>query len=180
MGTRSSPGSRGGPARTPAPTRWAHPHLRGRRDHRGAGCEGLDTVPNPVRVVQAHETQGAVAALAVGGSSNVSLRSSTVSGNSTTGSSSDGGGIAAIGSGYVTLTNSTVSGNTTTGTAAEGGGIFVRGDFNATNSTIANNGTTNLTSEGGGAVAFPVMTLALGIKPAIARDFSLMIQSCGQ
>ena len=33
-----------------------------------------------------------------------------------------------------------------------------------------------MTSEGGGAVAFPVMTLALGIKPAVARDFSLMIQ----
>jgi uncharacterized membrane protein YfcA len=37
-----------------------------------------------------------------------------------------------------------------------------------------------MTSEGGGAVAFPVMTLALGIAPSIARDFSLMIQSCGQ
>lgn len=36
-----------------------------------------------------------------------------------------------------------------------------------------------MTSEGGGAVAFPVMTLALGIQPAVARDFSLMIQSCG-
>ena len=38
---------------------------------------------------------------------------------------------------------------------------------------------TGMTSEGGGAVAFPVMTLAFGIKPAVARDFSLMIQSCG-
>lgn len=28
-------------------------------------------------------------------------------------------------------------------------------------------------------MAFPVMTLAFGIKPAVARDFSLMIQSCG-
>ena len=37
-----------------------------------------------------------------------------------------------------------------------------------------------MTSEGGGAVAFPVMTLALGIKPSVARDFSLMIQSCGE
>jgi hypothetical protein len=37
-----------------------------------------------------------------------------------------------------------------------------------------------MTSEGGGAVAFPVMTLALGIKPSVARDFSLMIQSCGK
>ncbi len=36
------------------------------------------------------------------------------------------------------------------------------------------------TSEGGGAVAFPVMTLALQIKPAVARDFSLMTQSCGK
>ena len=36
-----------------------------------------------------------------------------------------------------------------------------------------------MTSEGGGTVAFPVMTLAFGIAPAIARDFSLMIQSCG-
>jgi len=36
-----------------------------------------------------------------------------------------------------------------------------------------------MTSEGGGAVAFPVMTLALKIRPAIARDFSLMIQSVG-
>jgi hypothetical protein len=36
------------------------------------------------------------------------------------------------------------------------------------------------TSEGGGAIAFPVMTLALGIRPSVARDFSIMIQSCGR
>ncbi|VDL80897.1 unnamed protein product [Nippostrongylus brasiliensis] len=36
-----------------------------------------------------------------------------------------------------------------------------------------------MTSEGSGAVAFPVMTLALHINPQIARDFSIMIQSCG-
>eukprot|EP00811_Abedinium_folium_P032700 NODE_5724_length_1740_cov_9.951023.p1 GENE.NODE_5724_length_1740_cov_9.951023~~NODE_5724_length_1740_cov_9.951023.p1 ORF type:complete len:469 (-),score=167.43 NODE_5724_length_1740_cov_9.951023:279-1685(-) len=35
------------------------------------------------------------------------------------------------------------------------------------------------TSEGGAAVAFPVMTLAMGIKPRVARDFSFMIQSTG-
>ncbi|MEO0392441.1 MAG: sulfite exporter TauE/SafE family protein [Pseudomonadota bacterium] len=35
------------------------------------------------------------------------------------------------------------------------------------------------TSEGGGAVAFPVFTLVFGIKPEIARDFSVMIQSVG-
>lgn len=36
-----------------------------------------------------------------------------------------------------------------------------------------------MTSEGGGAVAFPVMTLLLNIDTKVARDFSLMIQSCG-
>lgn len=35
------------------------------------------------------------------------------------------------------------------------------------------------TSEGGGAVAFPVMTLFLGITPSVARDFALLIQSVG-
>jgi len=35
------------------------------------------------------------------------------------------------------------------------------------------------TSEGGGAVAFPVMTLALGVPPGLARDFSFSIQSFG-
>tara|TARA_R110002072_G_scaffold288917_1_gene455478 strand:- start:158889 stop:159818 length:930 start_codon:yes stop_codon:yes gene_type:complete len=35
------------------------------------------------------------------------------------------------------------------------------------------------TSEGGGAVAFPVMTLGFNIKPSVARDFSLLIQSFG-
>ncbi|PFX18919.1 hypothetical protein AWC38_SpisGene16693 [Stylophora pistillata] len=36
-----------------------------------------------------------------------------------------------------------------------------------------------MTSEGGGTVAFPIMTLAFSIAPEVARDFSLMIQSCG-
>ena len=35
------------------------------------------------------------------------------------------------------------------------------------------------TAEGGGAVAFPVFTLALKIKPVVARDFSWLIQSIG-
>lgn len=35
------------------------------------------------------------------------------------------------------------------------------------------------TSEGGGAVAFPVMTMLFDIKPTVARDFALMIQSVG-
>ncbi|GMH63798.1 hypothetical protein TrST_g12049 [Triparma strigata] len=35
------------------------------------------------------------------------------------------------------------------------------------------------TSEGGASVAFPVMTLAFGIEPIVARDFSLLVQSVG-
>eukprot|EP00005_Dracoamoeba_jomungandri_P001903 CAMPEP_0174262294 /NCGR_PEP_ID=MMETSP0439-20130205/12895_1 /TAXON_ID=0 /ORGANISM="Stereomyxa ramosa, Strain Chinc5" /LENGTH=348 /DNA_ID=CAMNT_0015346985 /DNA_START=410 /DNA_END=1452 /DNA_ORIENTATION=- len=35
------------------------------------------------------------------------------------------------------------------------------------------------TSEGGGSIAFPVMTLLLGLSPKVAADFSLMIQSIG-
>ena len=37
-----------------------------------------------------------------------------------------------------------------------------------------------MTSEGGGAVAFPVMTLMLGVAPVIARDFSWMVQAAGE
>ncbi|KAL9960833.1 hypothetical protein ACROYT_G034338 [Oculina patagonica] len=36
-----------------------------------------------------------------------------------------------------------------------------------------------MTSEGGASVAFPIMTLVFNIAPGVARDFSLMIQSCG-
>ncbi len=36
------------------------------------------------------------------------------------------------------------------------------------------------TAEGGGAVAFPVMTLVLHATPAVARDYSFMIQYCGR
>jgi len=36
-----------------------------------------------------------------------------------------------------------------------------------------------MTSEGGGAVAFPVNSLLLHIETEVARDFSLMVQSCG-
>lgn len=35
------------------------------------------------------------------------------------------------------------------------------------------------TSEGGAAVAFPVLTLAMGVLPSVARNFSFLIQSVG-
>ena len=33
--------------------------------------------------------------------------------------------------------------------------------------------------QGGASIAFPIMTLAFGILPIVARDFSFMIQSAG-
>merc|ERR1719253_1864240 len=36
-----------------------------------------------------------------------------------------------------------------------------------------------MTSEGGASVAFPVMTLAMDVKPHVAKQFSYMIQSVG-
>jgi len=36
-----------------------------------------------------------------------------------------------------------------------------------------------ITSEGGAAIAFPIMTLLMGVKPNLARDFGLAIQSVG-
>ena len=35
------------------------------------------------------------------------------------------------------------------------------------------------TSEGGASIAFPVMTLAMDVKPHVAKQFSFMIQSVG-
>lgn len=37
----------------------------------------------------------------------------------------------------------------------------------------------SVTVQGGASVAFPIMTLAFGILPIVARDFSFMIQSAG-
>ena len=36
------------------------------------------------------------------------------------------------------------------------------------------------TAEGGGAVSYPVFTLALSVKPLVARNFTLMIQTVQQ
>ena len=36
-----------------------------------------------------------------------------------------------------------------------------------------------MTVQGGASIAFPIMTLAFDIAPAVARDFSFMIQSAG-
>ncbi len=49
-------------------------------------------------------------------------------------------------------------------------------DVFLTNKSFSSKG---MTSEGGGAIAFPAMTLAMGVTPEVARDFSVMVQSCG-
>jgi len=82
-------------------------------------------------------------------SGSVSLTSSTVSDNSTTGGPASGGGIATQ-SGSVSLTSSTVSGNKTTGSNASGGGIFTQsGSVSLTSSTVSGNSTTGMVAPGG-------------------------------
>ena len=72
-------------------------------------------------------------------SGDVSLTSSTLSGNSTSGNDADGGGIFTR-SGDVSLTSSTLSGNSTSGGGANGGGISTSsGDVSLTNSTLSGN-----------------------------------------
>ena len=51
--------------------------------------------------------------------------------------------------------------------------------FPMTLTMIAGSFIAGATSEGGGAVAFPVLTLAFNVSPAVARDFALMIQAVG-
>jgi hypothetical protein len=77
----------------------------------------------------------------------VKLTRSTVSGNRTTGNGSYGGGISTY-SGDVTLYGSTVSGNRTTGNGSDGGGIRTfNGDVTLTSTTVSGN---SATGTGGG------------------------------
>ena len=81
-------------------------------------------------------------------SGSLTVTGSTISGNSTTGNDSHGGGVYAAGN--VTLTDSTVSGNHTVGVNAEGGGLFTLGALSLTNSTVSGNYTTGSSASGGG------------------------------
>ena len=83
-------------------------------------------------------------------SDTLTVTSSTVSGNSTSGYLSDGGGIG-TNSGSVILTSSTLSDNSTSGSGAEGGGIFAfSGSVSLASSTLSDNSTVGLRVEGGG------------------------------
>ncbi len=79
---------------------------------------------------------------------NLTIDQSTISGNSTDGTLSSGGGIYALGA--VTLANSTVNENSTSGIAALGGGIFSSGGITLTSSTVSGNRTTGELASGGG------------------------------
>ena len=84
-------------------------------------------------------------------SGSVTLTRSTVSDNSTAGSSGDGGGIRSS-SGDVTLNSSTISGNTTN---RFGGGVYtVNGVVSLTNSTLSDNLATGTSGGGGGIFNF--------------------------
>ena len=102
------------------------------------------------------------------------ITSSTISGNSTNGLDSDGGGLDAnfviitdslisnnfttkmgsegggVDAKYATVTNSSISGNSTSGDEAEGGGINVSFAASITTSTVSGNRTTGNQAEGGG------------------------------
>jgi hypothetical protein len=83
---------------------------------------------------------------AVRGRTTVTLIDSTVSGNSTAGTYSEGGGVRGVG---VMLTNNTLSGNRTAGDYSDGGGVF-GSDVTLTNSTVSDNRTAGENSSGGG------------------------------
>ena len=88
---------------------------------------------------------------------NLTLSHSTVSGNSTSGTNSYGGGIFSFFS-NLTVTRSTVSGNSTSGSGSNGGGISSRssssGNLTVTQSTVSGNKTTGADSDGGGIHSF--------------------------
>jgi CSLREA domain-containing protein len=88
----------------------------------------------------------------------LTVRDCVISGNSTQGSESAGGGIYAIEpdagarqvGGDVTVTDSTISGNSTAGFNAVGGGIFTNGGLTLDGSTVSGNSTQGRNAFGGG------------------------------
>jgi hypothetical protein len=138
-----------------------------------------------------------------GSSGVLTLNRSTLSGNSTTGSQADGGGIytdfgdvalnqstlsrnsatdglgggIATFGGDVTINQSTISGNSTAGTGAVGGGIHAFfGDVTLNQSTLSGNSTTGTNAHGGGIFSyFGVVT----IRNSIVAGNSVGVGSTG-
>ncbi len=88
----------------------------------------------------------------------VVVANSTISGNSTMDGVSGGGGMAVNGS--ATIANSTISGNSTRGSFSSGGGVFAAGSLTVANSTISGNSTFNTFADGGGIYAAAAVTVA--------------------
>ena len=101
--------------------------------------------------VSGNSTAGELASgggILAGTMSTFALIDSTVSGNSTSGVFGSGGGIAG---GSATLINSTVSGNSTFGLGAYGGGISTSNSpLTLADSTVSGNSTAGYTARGGG------------------------------
>ncbi len=66
------------------------------------------------------------------------IENTTISGNHTTGTDADGGGLVASAR-PLTITDSTISGNYTQGTSTRGGGMAVNNNATLSNSIVANN-----------------------------------------
>ena len=94
----------------------------------------------------------------------LTIDSSVITGNSTTGDDARGGGVFVYG--YIEVTSSTISGNSTAGDGARGGGISMHirefdfgtpgsnGALTVTDSVVTDNHTTGLDADGGGLDAF--------------------------
>jgi CSLREA domain-containing protein len=97
---------------------------------------------------------GGGGAIAASSSGLLTVQNSTVSGNSTAGSTARGGAIFAI-SGAVTISQSTLSGNSTAGSDADGGAIYaISGAVTISQSTLSGNSTAGSNSDGGAIFAF--------------------------
>lgn len=85
-------------------------------------------------------------------SGELNINNTTITGSSTFGSSSSGGGVFATGT--VQVNSSVISNNFTNGDLSRGGGIYVNGDLHVESSTITGNHTNSSFSGGGGALVF--------------------------
>ena len=115
----------------------------------GLTLTGGKTIGDNVNSSDTTFSGGAVRSLTTG---SLTIYQSTVSENSTTGTSASGGGIRSRGA--ITITSSTVSGNSTAGQSAYGGGIHSKGPVTLTSSTVSGNSTAGFFASGGGIRSF--------------------------
>lgn len=78
----------------------------------------------------------------------------------TTGNSEFGGAVRSATSGMLTITDCTVTGNSTQGDVSPGGGIFATSILTVSQSTVSNNSTLGESSYGGGILAFTTLLIS--------------------